>query len=42
MDFDEHIDRNQYPTLKWSRAFLSEHFGKNIGAASSFLTLCEK
>jgi len=26
MDFDEHIDRSQYPTLKWSRAFLSEHF----------------
>jgi len=27
MNFDEHIDRNQYPTMKWSRAFLSEHFG---------------
>ncbi len=26
MNFDEHIDRNQYPTMKWSRAFLSEHF----------------
>ena len=27
MDFDEHIDRNQYPTLKWSRAFLAQHYG---------------
>ncbi len=27
MNFDEHIDRNQYPTMKWSRAFLAEHFG---------------
>ncbi len=27
MNFDEHIDRNQYPTMKWSRTFLSEHFG---------------
>jgi len=27
MDFDEQIDRNQYPTMKWSRAFLAEHFG---------------
>ena len=27
MDFDEHIDRNQYPTMKWSKAFLAEHFG---------------
>ena len=27
MNFDEHIDRNQYPTLKWCRAFLLEHFG---------------
>jgi cystathionine beta-lyase len=27
MNFDEYIDRNQYPTMKWSRAFLSEHFG---------------
>jgi cystathionine beta-lyase len=25
--FDEYIDRNEYPTLKWSRAFLSEYFG---------------
>ena len=27
MSFDEYIDRNKYPTLKWSRTFLSEHFG---------------
>jgi len=27
MNFDEYIDRNKYPTMKWSRAFLLEHFG---------------
>ena len=27
MNFDEIIDRSQYPTLKWSRAYLSEYFG---------------
>jgi cystathionine beta-lyase len=27
MNFDEYIDRNQYPTMKWSRGFLLEHFG---------------
>jgi len=27
MNFDEYVDRNEYPTLKWSKAFLSEHFG---------------
>jgi cystathionine beta-lyase len=27
MNFDEYIDRNQYPTMKWNRAFLAEHFG---------------
>ncbi|WP_420644954.1 MalY/PatB family protein [Candidatus Leptofilum sp.] len=27
MNFDEPIDRNQFPTMKWSRAFLEEHFG---------------
>jgi len=26
MNFDEYIDRNLYPTMKWSRTFLSEHF----------------
>jgi cystathionine beta-lyase len=26
-NFDEQIDRNLYPTMKWSRAFLVEHFG---------------
>ncbi len=31
MNFDEFIDRNQYPTMKWSPAFLEEHFG-NIAA----------
>jgi cystathionine beta-lyase len=27
MNFDENVDRHEYPTMKWSRAFLSEHFG---------------
>ena len=27
MNFDEYIDRNEYPTMKWSSSFLSEHFG---------------
>jgi len=27
MNFDEYVDRNEYPTMKWSRSFLSEHFG---------------
>jgi cystathionine beta-lyase len=27
MNFDELIDRNQFPTMKWSSAFLEEHFG---------------
>lgn len=27
MNFDEPIDRNDVPTMKWSRAFLSEWFG---------------
>ncbi|MDM8530851.1 MalY/PatB family protein [Anaerolineales bacterium HSG25] len=27
MNFDTYIDRNQYPTMKWSREFLAEHFG---------------
>lgn len=27
MNFDEQIDRRQYPTMKWSSAFLAEHFG---------------
>jgi cystathionine beta-lyase len=27
MSFDEIVDRNQYPTMKWSRDFLAEHFG---------------
>lgn len=27
MNFDEYVDRSQYPTMKWSKAFLSEHFG---------------
>ena len=26
-NFDEQIDRNLYPTMKWSKAFLAEHFG---------------
>ncbi len=27
MNFDEMIDRNEYPTMKWSKSFLAEHFG---------------
>ncbi|RLC65138.1 MAG: hypothetical protein DRI48_07030 [Chloroflexi bacterium] len=27
MNFDEYVDRNEYPTLKWRGAFLSEYFG---------------
>jgi cystathionine beta-lyase len=27
MNFDEYIDRRTYPSLKWSKSFLSEHFG---------------
>lgn len=27
MNFDEYIDRNEYPTMKWSSSFLLEHFG---------------
>jgi cystathionine beta-lyase len=27
MNFDENIDRTQYPTMKWSQDFLAEHFG---------------
>ena len=27
MNFNEHTDRHQYPTMKWSRDFLAEHFG---------------
>lgn len=27
MKFDEIIDRNQYPTMKWNAGFLNEHYG---------------
>ncbi|NOY98491.1 MAG: pyridoxal phosphate-dependent aminotransferase, partial [Chloroflexi bacterium] len=27
MNFDEYIDRREYPTMKWSKSFLAEHFG---------------
>ncbi len=27
MNFDKFIDRNEYPTMKWSKSFLAEHFG---------------
>ncbi len=27
MNFDEYIDRNEFPTLKWSKSYLAEHFG---------------
>ncbi len=26
MNFDEYVDRTKYPTMKWSKVFLSEHF----------------
>ena len=28
MNFDEPIDRSGYPTLKWSPAYLTEHYGR--------------
>jgi cystathionine beta-lyase len=31
MDFDQIVDRSEYPTLKWSKSLLTEHFG-NDGA----------
>jgi len=27
MDFDHVVDRNEYPTLKWNKLLLIEHFG---------------
>ena len=27
MNFDEYINRNLYPTMKWNPAYLSDHFG---------------
>ena len=27
MNFDEYVDRSEYPTMKWSTSFLAEHFG---------------
>lgn len=27
MNFEEYINRNEYPTMKWHRSFLLEHFG---------------
>nr|WP_290668489.1 MalY/PatB family protein [Ardenticatena sp.] len=27
MNFDEYIDRREYPTMKWSKSFLAEQFG---------------
>lgn len=27
MNFDEYVDRREYPTMKWSNSFLAEHFG---------------
>ena len=27
MDFDKFVDRNQYPTMKWNRDFLADHYG---------------
>jgi len=27
MNFDEYVDRSEYPTMKWSSDFLAKHFG---------------
>ena len=35
MNFDEYIDRSQYPTMKWSKAFLAEHFGNEAAIPMS-------
>jgi len=35
MNFDEQIDRSQYPTMKWSQAFLAEHFGNEAAIPMS-------
>ena len=35
MNFDEQIDRNQFPTMKWSSAFLAEHFGNAVAIPMS-------
>ena len=35
MDFDEYVDRGEYPTMKWSRAFLAEHFGNEAAIPMS-------
>ena len=29
MNFDEHFDHNLYPSMKWSSAFLADHFGND-------------
>jgi len=29
MNFDEYLDRNEFPTMKWSNSFLFEHFGND-------------
>jgi bifunctional pyridoxal-dependent enzyme with beta-cystathionase and maltose regulon repressor activities len=29
VNFDKIIDRNEYPTLKWNKALLTEHFGND-------------
>ncbi len=29
MNFDQIIDRNEYPTLKWNKPLLTEHFGND-------------
>ncbi len=35
MNFNEFIDRRQYPTLKWDRAYLSEYFGNDAAIPMS-------
>ena len=35
MNLDEHIDRTQYPSMKWSREFLAEHFGNEAAVPMS-------
>jgi cystathionine beta-lyase len=29
MNFDQSIDREEYPTLKWNKSLLTEHFGND-------------
>ncbi len=35
MNFDEYVDRSQFPTMKWSKTFLAEHFGNEAAIPMS-------